>query len=253
MPRARPATRGDKRALLAWLGLLLIAGSLVWFQLLPARGPGVVGVPSPARKTFGLVVLDPGHGGNDSGTTSGGVLEKDLTLDLAQRVRRLLHEQGFATAMTRDSDEFVSLADRANFANEQEQCIFVSLHFNEGKRETATGVETYYAMDQPGAGGLSSWLPFLRSTAAPETNRQSQVLADCIQAAVVTRTQATNRGIKPEQFYVITNVRHPAVLVEGGFLTNKDDTARLEMPDYREKLAAAICAGIRHYRDAAQA
>ncbi len=229
-----------------------MAGSLVWLQLLPPRGPNVVGVPAPAQKAFGLVVLDPGHGGNDSGAISGGVLEKDLTLDLAQRVRRLLHEQGFATAMTREGDEFVSLADRADFANQQEECIFVSLHFNEGKREASTGVETYYAADQPESGGLSSWLPFLQRTVSPETNRQSQILADCIQAAVVKRTQATNRGSKPEQFYVITRVQHPAVLVEGGFLTNKDDAARLETEDYRERLAAAICTGIRQYRDAVQ-
>jgi N-acetylmuramoyl-L-alanine amidase len=198
------------------------------------------------------VVLDPGHGGNDSGAIAGSAVEKDLALDVAQRTQRLLHEQGFATAMTRERDEFVSLAKRADFANQQGECIFVSIHFNEGKREVSTGVETYYADEEPKLAMLSSWLPFLRQTPSPETNRQSQSLADCIQAAVVAGTQAANRGSKTEQFYVISKVRHPAVLVEGGFLSNKSDAGRLEMPAYREALAAAICAGIRHYRDVLQ-
>jgi N-acetylmuramoyl-L-alanine amidase len=74
-------------------------------------------------------------------------------------------------------------------------------------------------------------------------------LAGFIQKSLAKRTQAFNRGTRAEQFYVIANVRHPAVLVEGGFLTNKDDVAKLASEEYRERIAAAICEGILHYRD----
>ena len=80
-------------------------------------------------------------------------------------------------------------------------------------------------------------------------NILSQSLAGFIQESLVTRTQAFNRGTRAEQFYVIANVRHPAVLVEGGFLTNKDDVAKLASEEYRERIATAICEGILHYRD----
>src|SRR6476620_5082173 len=93
-------------------------------------------------KPFAVVVLDPGHGGQDSGAMCGGVLEKDLTLDVARRIDRLLEAEGIATAMTRLGYTYVSLAYRAAFANRVRDCIFVSIHFNEDNRPVSTGVET---------------------------------------------------------------------------------------------------------------
>ncbi len=199
-----------------------------------------------------LIVLDPGHGGVDSGAMCAGVLEKDLTLDLAKRVQRLVHLQGFETMLTRDGDEYQTLANRAAFANRQRDCIFISIHFNDGKLAASSGVETYYASQQidDHATPFSSWLPFLQRTSLQSLNLQSQSLAGFIQDALVARTQALNRGTKAEQFYVIANVHHPDVLVEGGFLTNRDDVTKLGSGDYRERMAAAICEGILRYRDA---
>lgn len=197
-----------------------------------------------------VVVLDPGHGGQDSGAIAGNVLEKDLTLDVAQRVERLLAENGVATIMTRVGDAYVSLADRSAMANRMDAAIFVSIHFNEGVRPLATGVETYFAARQTTAAPqLATWLPFLQKI-SEEPNVESQSLAGFIQQELVGRTQAANRGTKAEQFYVLSNVRHPAVLVEGGFLTNKSDMARLSDSNYREQLATGISNGILAYREA---
>ena len=105
------------------------------------------------------------------------------------------------------------------------------------------------AADAPDAAAQSpvAGMPGGKDAAAP--NLESQSLAGFIQEALVARTKAANRGTKPEHFFVITNVRHPAVLVEGGFLTNKEDIARLSSIEYREQIATAISEGIIRYRD----
>jgi len=180
-----------------------------------------------------------------------GVLEKDLTLDVAHRVDRLLESEGIATVMTRLGDTYVSLAERAAFANRVSDCIFISIHFNEDNRPVSTGVETYYAAHQITPGSfMTSWLPFLWRALSESPNLESQSLAGFIQEALVARTRALDRGTKAKQFFVIANVTSPAVLVEGGFLTNKEDSSRLTSEDYREQLAAAISDGILRYRDA---
>lgn len=185
----------------------------------------------------------------------GGVMEKDLTLDLAQRVERRLRDAGVQTVMTRQGDNYVSLAERAKMTNQAGDCILISIHVNEGNKAVSTGIETYYAERQiTGGTFLASWLPFLQRIASSETsNLQSQSLAGFIQDALVTRTHAVNRGTKTEQFFVLANVRQPAVLVEAGFISNKDDANKLGSADYREEIAAAINDGILHYREVLKA
>jgi N-acetylmuramoyl-L-alanine amidase len=242
------------RNLLALAGLLLMAASFVWMQLHQAERHQARTQPkTPAPSApFAVVVLDPGHGGKDSGAVCGGVLEKDLTLDVARRIERLLDSEGVATLMTRLGDTYVSLADRAAFANRVRNCIFVSIHFNEDNKPVATGVETYYAAHQITAGSfLASWLPFLWRPLSESPNPESQNLAGLIQEALVARTRAVDRGTQARQFFVIANVTAPAVLIEGGFLTNREDISRLASEDYRDQIAAAIADGILRYREAA--
>jgi N-acetylmuramoyl-L-alanine amidase len=253
MLRQLLAKVGLLRNLIAWLGLVLMIASFVFWQI--GFEPAVVRSQRHARVPgpFALVVLDAGHGGQDSGAMCGGVLEKDLTLDIAQRVDRLLQAQGIATLMTRIGDTYVSLNDRAAVTNRAPNCIFVSIHFNEGNKNNAAGVETYYAEHQvttPPA--INSWLPFLQRASLEIPNTESQGLAGLIQEALVARTQATDRGTKTANFFVIANVHHPAVLVEGGFLNNKEDMAKLMSWDYREQMAAAISEGILRYREVLQ-
>ena len=242
------------RNLIAGLGMLSMVGSFAWWQS-SLQVPGEISrrTPTPASP-FALVVLDPGHGGQDSGAICAGVQEKDLTLDIAQRIDRLLQAQGVPTLMTRTADSYVSLADRAAITNRARDCIFVSIHFNEGSKNASAGVETYYAEHQVAERArVASWLPFLQPAALETTsNVESESLAGFIQEALVVRTQAADRGTKPGQFFVISNVHHPAVLVEGGFLSNKDDVAKLTSWDYREQMAAAVTEGIMKYREVLQ-
>ena len=242
--------RGE-RSLLAWIGLLLMAVSFVWLQVTAVpRTLTRLEPPLSPPAPFAMVVLDPGHGGQDSGTMKNGMTEKDLTLDVAHRVERILQERGLVVALTRGDDHYVSLQDRATMANNQPETVFVSIHFDEAGRAAATGIETYYAahpISSPDR--IASWLPFLQRTSSDPPNLESQSLAGSIQESLVARTQATNRGTRPQQFFVIANVRHPAVLVEGGFLSNKDDVVRLANADYREQMALGIADGILNYRD----
>ncbi|HZE13544.1 MAG TPA: N-acetylmuramoyl-L-alanine amidase, partial [Chthoniobacterales bacterium] len=216
-----------------------MVGSFVWFQWTAVpRNVTRIELESPPNVPFALVVLDPGHGGQDSGTIKNSMVEKDLTLDVAHRVQRILQASGVAVALTRGDDTYVSLQDRAIMANKQPDSVFVSIHFDEGGRSAATGIETYYATHAiTFPERVAAWLPFLSRTSSDPPNLESQSLAASIQESLVTRTQATNRGTRPQQFFVIANVRHPAVLVEGGFLSNKEDVLRLTNADYREQMA----------------
>lgn len=240
---------------IAWLGLLLITASFFTLLLTPAPfSPRLIVPQHKKAEPFALVILDPGHGGQDSGAVAGGVLEKDLTLDIAQRVDRLLDAQGMMTLLTRHGDSYVSLGDRAKLINRVDNAVVVSIHLNDGPRADASGVETYFAGQQAtGIPVIASWLPFLQKVANPRPNPESQSLAQFIQQQVVARTQAVNRGTKAQQFYVLANVRHPAVLVEGGFLTGKNDIGKLADPNYRELLAMGIADGILKYRDTVKA
>jgi len=249
----RSRVRQTIGSILALVGLLSMIASFIWLERIPRGQPAKTGVTQPpaAPKPFAVVVLDPGHGGQDSGAICGGVLEKDLTLDVARRIERLLEAGGIATVMTRVGDSYVSLADRAALANRVRGSILISIHFNEDNRPVSTGVETYYAAHQITGGSFAaSWLPFLWRALSQSPNFESESLGGFIQEALVARTRAIDRGTKANQFFVIANVTCPAVLVEGGFLTNKEDISKLASEDYREEIAAAVNDGILRYRDA---
>lgn len=171
---------------------------------------------------FSTVVLDPGHGGHDRGGIPGQRhCEKDLTLDLAKRVRSCLTEAGLQTVMTRRSDTFVSLRDRVAMANRCSNAVFVSLHFNSAARVGAHGFEVFYCRG---------------STAA--------ALAQAIHGKLANVVPFDDRGVKSRRFYVIRKARVPAVLVESGFLTNPGEGAKCATVEYRQKLARAIAAAI---------
>src|SRR4051794_24380872 len=243
------------RNVLAIAGLLLMMASLFWISFhqekRPARYKQSKAAQPQTSKPFAVVVLDPGHGGEDSGAMCGGVMEKDLTLDIARRVDRLLDSEGVATSMTRVGDSFVSLADRAAFGNRAKQSIFISIHFNEDNKPVASGVETYYAAHQIDSGSaFASWLPFFSRPPSSSPKPESQSLAGFIQEALVARTRSVDRGTQAKQFFVIANVTSPAVLIEAGFITNKDELSKLVSEDYRDQLAAAVADGVLRYRDA---
>jgi N-acetylmuramoyl-L-alanine amidase len=245
------------RNVLAIAGLLLMITSLVWISFHQEKRSAVYKESkTPQQQTskpFAVVVLDPGHGGQDSGAMCGSVMEKDLTLDVARRVDRLLDSEGIATLMTRFGDSYASLVDRAAFGNRVKDSIFISIHFNEDNKPVANGVETYYAVHQiTSVSTLASWLPFFSRPPSNWPKPESQSLASFIQQALVARTGSLDRGTQAKQFFVIANVTSPAVLIEGGFITNQDELSKLASEDYRDQLAAAVADGILRYRDALQ-
>jgi N-acetylmuramoyl-L-alanine amidase len=168
------------------------------------------------------IVLDAGHGGFDRGGVPGQrISEKDKTLDVAQRLRRLLQADGYRVIMTRDSDVFVPLPTRVAIANSYRNASFVSIHFNCASRVGANGIETYY----------------YRSDSAS--------LAQSIHRNVVSSAPSENRGIRRRGFYVIRKTAIPSVLVECGFLTNPTEGRLAQTGDYRQRLAEQIARGIR--------
>jgi N-acetylmuramoyl-L-alanine amidase len=170
------------------------------------------------------VVLDPGHGGRDYGARYGSLREKDLNLDVAKRVERILRKKGVSTYLTRRSDYFVSLTTRASRANRYRNSIYVSIHFNAARNRSATGIETFY---------LSS---------------RGRRLGYQIQSRMVSRLGTRNRGLKKRGFSVLRKTRGPAVLVECGFLTNSWERNRCRSSSYRQRVAQAIADGIVYYR-----
>jgi len=118
-------------------------------------------------------------------------------------------------------------------------------------KPVASGVETYYAAHQINSGSaFASWFSFFSRPPSSSPNPQSQSLAAFIQEALVARTRSIDRGTQAKQFFVIANVTSPAVLIEGGFITNKDELSKLASEDYRDQIAAAVADGVLRYRDA---
>ena len=130
-----------------------------------------------------------------------GVMEKDLTLDVARRVDRLLDSEGIATLMTRLGDSYVSLADRAAFGNRANESIFISIHFNEDNKPVASGVETYYAAHQIASGStFASWLPFFSRPPSNSPKPESQVSPVSFSKRLWRGPAPSTAGHKPNNF-----------------------------------------------------
>jgi N-acetylmuramoyl-L-alanine amidase len=167
------------------------------------------------------VVIDAGHGGHDRGGIPGQrVSEKDMTLDVARRLKSVLAASGYRVVMTRDSDVFVPLGTRCVIANSYRNAIFVSVHFNSATRRGASGIETYFY------------------------SRDSLSLASAIHHYVAGGAPSDNRGVRRRGYYVLRRTNMPAVLVECGFLTNPTEAAYAQNASYRQRLAEAIAAGV---------
>ena len=229
------------------VGLVVLGGCLT-FIVAPDEGPTLENrLSSALNPTFATVVIDPGHGGNDEGARGGGLKEKDLTLDLALRVEKLLGTFNFPTVLTRRDDTYVSLSERTAIANKIDNAIFLSLHFNHSRDSSATGVETFYASAKVPPESAWTWIGFFSKPESPPGDN-GEDLAGYIQTSLVTRTDAANRGIKARELYVVRHTRCPAVLIEGGFVNNPLDARLLSNVEYRDRLAKAIAEGVMTYQ-----
>jgi len=229
------------------VGLVVLAGCLT-FVIAPNEEPPIDNrIAAMTDGALPTIVIDPGHGGRDDGARAHGLVEKELTLDLAFRVQRLLQSSGFKTALTRTDDTYLTLPDRVARANEIEHSFFVSLHFNKASNPTASGVETFYASEKVVPEAAWTWVGYFSKPEAPAGADSGETLAGYVQAALVNRTDSANRGIAGRELYVVRHTRAPAVLVEGGFISNPFDAQLIGTPEYRERLAASIADGVIEY------
>jgi N-acetylmuramoyl-L-alanine amidase len=197
------------------------------------------------------VVLDPGHGGHDKGQVSRYGCEKDFVLDVARKLRPLLQAKGLRVIMTREGDYFVPLEVRAQIANAARNSIFVSIHFNgTNDNPSATGFEIF-SFTPRGAPSTSDGVVALSSFSMQpgcEVDGQSMALSACIYHSLLGHIPEFDRGIKRARFAVLRLTKVPAVLIEGGFLTERGEGKMIADKDWRGRLAAAIGVGIENYR-----
>ena len=197
------------------------------------------------------VVLDPGHGGSDKGQVSRHGCEKDFALDVARKVRPLLQAKGARVIMTREGDYFVPLEVRAKIANAARNAIFVSIHFNASNDDpNATGFEifSFTPRGAPSTSDSAAAASSLNMQPGSEVDSQSLALSACIYHSLLGHIPDYDRGIKRARFAVLRLTKVPAVLIEGGFLTERGESKLIANKDWRAKLAGAISVGIENYR-----
>jgi N-acetylmuramoyl-L-alanine amidase len=216
------------------------------------------------------VAIDAGHGGKSVGTRTMplGLVEKDITLDVAARLRKLLEADHFQVLMTRDHDEEVALEKRGELANKGGADIFVSIHVNWIENRRARGVETYFlgptedpyltrlAADENRESGysLADMRKLLDRIYADVRQEKSRKLAETMQASLFSSLRRVNprlddRGIKAAPFIVLLASEMPAVLAEVSCLSNEQEARMLAKPLYRQYIAEALAAGVRSYAD----
>lgn len=209
--------------------------------ILPLTDTGSVLRTTAPIKT---VVLDPGHGGEDSGAIgSSGTNEKALVLDIANRTKKLLEDSGFQVKLTRGVDAYVELKQRTDLAEDWHADLFVSIHLNWAPNLLASGLETFVL---PAPGQVST-LNGKDSTKARKGNKhdsESLAIASIIHSDILKETGSSDRGIKHARFDVLCAAPCPAILLECGFLSNLPEEQNLLSPDFREKIARGISNGI---------
>jgi N-acetylmuramoyl-L-alanine amidase len=195
------------------------------------------------------VVLDPGHGGTDQGASSSWGTEKGFALDVALAARRELLRAGYKVEMTRSTDVGVSLEERVNFANRFPHAVFVSIHFNSSSG--GAGVESYALAPEGVLSNASSEHHSsgagLERHAGNAFDGQNIALTAAIHAAVLSRVSVFDRGVRHARFHVLRDIKIPAVLLEGGFISDPAEGQRIATANYRQQLGIAIAKGVQGY------
>src|SRR5438046_3001953 len=205
----------------------------------------------PSVGNVQTVVLDPGHGGHDKGQVSRYGAEKDFALDVARKLRPILQAKGLRVIMTREGDYFVPLEVRAKIANSARNSIFVSIHFNATNDDpNATGFEifSFTPRGAPSTSDTALTSSSFNTQPGSGVDAQSMALSACIYHSLIGHIPEYDRGIKRARFAVLRLTKVPAVLIEGGFLTERGECKLIANKDWRGKLAAAIGVGIENYR-----
>lgn len=237
---------------------------------LPETSPPVPPSAPGPRRAGGprVVVIDPGHGGDDPGAVGTGLREKDVCLDVARRLHKLLSGSPEITpTLTRSRDVFIDLRERMQMADAVQADLFVSIHVNAADIKSASGVEVFFlslgAASDEAARELAKLeneafeieetsaddeeLPFSLSLRQSDTLLRSSRAAEVVLDHFVERNLARSRGVKQAGFAVLKSYQTPSVLVELGFVSSKEDREALKDAEHRQKLAEAMAAGIREY------
>jgi N-acetylmuramoyl-L-alanine amidase len=200
------------------------------------------------------IVLDPGHGGADTGARGlSGHVEKEWTLDVARHVAKHLTDAGVRVVLTRETDVTTPLEGRPAFCLAHAGDVFVSIHFNSGG-PTANGIETY-CLTPTGSASTDDANSRHRTDAQTGNHwdERNVWLAHCVHAAAISATSAADRGVRRARFEVLRDANCPAILIEGGFLTNQAEEQQVLNPEYRNRLAEAIAKGILAYKRSLEA
>jgi N-acetylmuramoyl-L-alanine amidase len=214
------------------------------------------------------IVIDAGHGGHDYGTIGpNGVLEKDVVLDVALRLARLVQaKMGAEVVLTRSDDTFIPLRQRTAIANEHKADLFLSIHANSSPSSGVAGTETFFLnfTNSPGAldvaarenagsdKNIGELKDLIQSITLNDKIAESETFAQQIQNSIYAQAAksnsvAKNRGVKRAPFVVLIGASMPSVLAEIGFLSNSRDEANLAKPEYRQKLAESLLKGLTQY------
>lgn len=248
VPGKKKKWRRRKRIIKAWCARILVLAVLFLMLYLAVWGVfWIWGRLTGSEETFVgariiedlgfekddrvVIVLDAGHGGRDQGTSAGEVLEKDINLRLSERLAGILEDADMKVLLTRTDDTKVGLEERAKYANEQEADFFVSIHCN-------------YCEDDAGVNGLECYYR--------EDSEEGRALAEQVVEAVQSDGAIPCRGTRTANFRVLTRTDMPAVLVEIGYLSNRDECAKLTEESYQKLLAEKLAAGILAYQDSLQ-
>jgi N-acetylmuramoyl-L-alanine amidase len=183
--------------------------------------------PSNSDQKRALVVIDPGHGGEDLGTkiSINGLVEKDVVLPISKKVAEILQKNGIEVVMTRKADSFISLEERVNITQRANATLFVSIHANskEGSPKT-NGLETYYSKKS-----------------------ENRRLAEVVHKHIIKNVSIANGGIKEAEFYILRKPKMPSLLIETGYLSGLEDAPKLANSKFRDQMADAIAGGIVQY------
>jgi N-acetylmuramoyl-L-alanine amidase len=217
---------------------------------------------------IGRIVIDPGHGGHDTGTIGpNGVEEKNVVLDVAKRLGKLLQGRiGADVVYTRQDDTFIPLETRTAIANDQEADLFVSIHANSSRDEDARGVETYYLNFTSNAAALEvaarenatsdqsihELQDLVKKIALKEKIEESREFATDVQRSLhaglaVKNPGIRDRGVKKAPFVVLIGANMPSILAEISFVSNPTDERKLDSPEYRQRIAESLYKGIAKY------
>jgi len=265
IPRSRRFGRAGRLALIGMLAVSM-GGSMPAWASAAADSPS-----SAAPDRFDAVVLDAGHGGHDEGATGpSGLLEKDLVLDVTQRLATRLRKRGVHVVLTRTRDEFLSLEQRTAVANDARADLFLSIHANAASTQKPRGIETYFASldaTDEAARATAERENSVFGAAAPDFGhddplaailgdlihtqhlQESSEFAKLAQSELAGVARARSRGVKQAPFVVLMGVQMPASLVEIGFLTNPEDEKGLRGSSQRAAIAEALADAVMAFGD----